>query len=68
MRRRVGEGLGGVALYAWNVESRDQLQALTDDLSAERTELLIGIDEEGGDVTRLEAANGSSYPGTGRSA
>ena len=25
--------------------------------------MLIGIDEEGGDVTRLEAATGSSYPG-----
>ena len=31
--------------------------------AAERPELVVAIDEEGGDVTRLEAANGSSYPG-----
>ena len=28
-----------------------------------RADLLIGIDEEGGDVTRLEIGRGSSYPG-----
>ena len=65
LRRRLAEGLGGVVLYAWNVESRDQLRALTDDLRSERSDLLIAIDEEGGDVTRLEAATGSSYPGNG---
>ena len=63
VRRRIAEGLGGVVLYAWNVESSDQLRALTDDLRSERADLLVAIDEEGGDVTRLEAANGSSYPG-----
>ena len=65
VRRRLAEGLGGVVLYAWNVESREQLRALTDDLRSERDDLLIAIDEEGGDVTRLEAATGSSYPGNG---
>ena len=65
VRRRLAEGLGGVVLYAWNVESRDQLRALTDDLRSERHDLVIAIDEEGGDVTRLEAATGSSYPGNG---
>ncbi len=63
VRRRLGEGLGGVVLYAWNVESREQLRELTDDLRSERPDLLIAIDEEGGDVTRLEASTGSSYPG-----
>ncbi len=63
IRRRIDEGLGGVVLYAWNVESREQLRALTDDLRSERGDLVIAIDEEGGDVTRLEAATGSSYPG-----
>ncbi len=56
-------GLGGVVLFARNVESREQLGALTRALRAERPELLIAIDEEGGDVTRLEAETGSSYPG-----
>ena len=65
VRRRLADGLGGVVLYAWNVESRDQLRALTDDLRSERDDLVIAIDEEGGDVTRLEAATGSSYPGNG---
>src|SRR5207245_6490269 len=32
-------------------------------LHGERSGLLIAIDEEGGDVTRLEATRGSSYPG-----
>jgi beta-N-acetylhexosaminidase len=65
VRRRLAEGLGGVVLYAWNVESRDQLRALTAGLRAERDDVLVAIDEEGGDVTRLEAGTGSSYPGNG---
>jgi beta-N-acetylhexosaminidase len=63
VRRRLTEGLGGVVLYAWNVESHEQLAALTTDLRSERPDILVAIDEEGGDVTRLEAATGSSYPG-----
>jgi beta-N-acetylhexosaminidase len=63
VRRRIAEGLGGVVLYAWNVESAEQLRTLTADLCAERDDLIVAIDEEGGDVTRLEAATGSSYPG-----
>jgi beta-N-acetylhexosaminidase len=63
VRHRLSEGLGGVVLYAWNVESSDQLRALTADLRAEREDVIVAIDEEGGDVTRLEAATGSSYPG-----
>ena len=65
LRRRLAEGLGGVVLYAWNVESHEQLRALTRELRSERSDLLIAIDEEGGDVTRLEADTGSSYPGNG---
>ena len=50
-------------LFADNVADRSQAAALTDALRAEREELVVAIDEEGGDVTRLEAASGSSYPG-----
>ena len=39
-----------------------QLRELTGVLRAEG-DVLVGIDEEGGDVTRLEVATGSSYPG-----
>jgi beta-N-acetylhexosaminidase len=61
--RRAAAGLGGVCLYARNVSSREQLALLTERLHAENPELIIALDEEGGDVTRLEAAAGSSYPG-----
>jgi beta-N-acetylhexosaminidase len=63
VRHRLSEGLGGVVLYAWNVENRAQLSSLTADLRAERSDVIVAIDEEGGDVTRLEADRGSSYPG-----
>jgi beta-N-acetylhexosaminidase len=62
VRRRLAEGLGGVVLFGWNVETTEQLRSLTASLRSEG-ELLVGIDEEGGDVTRLEVATGSSYPG-----
>lgn len=63
IRRLLEAGLGGVVLYAWNVRDPAQVRALTDALRAERPELVVAIDEEGGDVTRLEARDGSSYPG-----
>jgi beta-N-acetylhexosaminidase len=63
IRRWVDAGLGGVVLFARNVESRDQLAQLTAELRRDRPELVVAIDEEGGDVTRLEADTGSSYPG-----
>jgi beta-N-acetylhexosaminidase len=63
IRRWVERGLGGIVLFAGNVDDREQVSALTGALRAERAELVVAIDEEGGDVTRLEAATGSSYPG-----
>jgi beta-N-acetylhexosaminidase len=63
LRRWLAAGIGGVVLFAWNIESRPQATELTSALRLERDELLVGIDEEGGDVTRLEASRGSSYPG-----
>ena len=63
VRRWLGEGLGGVALFARNVESPAQVAALTRQLRAERPDLIVAIDEEAGDVTRLESRHGSSRPG-----
>jgi beta-N-acetylhexosaminidase len=63
LRRLLADGLGGVVLFARNVGGPEQLAALTDSLRAERPELLVAVDEEGGDVTRLEAERGSSFPG-----
>ena len=50
-------------LFAYNVPSREELAALCASLRAERDDVLLAIDEEGGDVTRLEWQTGSSYPG-----
>ncbi|MBZ6080189.1 glycoside hydrolase family 3 protein [Streptomyces olivaceus] len=61
--RRLGEGLASVALFGRNVTSLEQVAALTAQLRAEREDVLVAIDEEGGDVTRLEVRTGSSFPG-----
>ena len=52
-------GFGGVVLFARNIRDPAQVAELTASLPG----LLIAVDEEGGDVTRLELAAGSSYPG-----
>ncbi|MEV5969154.1 glycoside hydrolase family 3 N-terminal domain-containing protein [Streptomyces sp. NPDC051921] len=61
--RRIGEGLSSVGLFGRNIVAPDQLAALTARLRAERDDVLVAIDEEGGDVTRLEVKEGSSFPG-----
>jgi beta-N-acetylhexosaminidase len=63
VRRWLGQGLGGVALFARNVESPAQVAALTAQLRAERPDVIVAIDEEAGDVTRFESRHGSSRPG-----
>ncbi|MFC3990191.1 glycoside hydrolase family 3 protein [Actinoplanes siamensis] len=63
VRRWLGQGLGGVALFARNVESPAQVSALTAQLRAERPDVIVAIDEEAGDVTRFESRLGSSRPG-----
>ncbi|MCJ1678073.1 glycoside hydrolase family 3 protein [Streptomyces sp. APSN-46.1] len=61
--RLIGEGLTSVGLFGRNITSPGQLAALTARLRAERDDVLVAIDEEGGDVTRLEVRDGSSFPG-----
>jgi beta-N-acetylhexosaminidase len=63
VRRMLADGLGGVALFARNVETPAQVAALTAQLRAERPEVIVAIDEEAGDVTRFESREGSSRPG-----
>ena len=63
VRRWVERGLGGVVLFGQNIEEPTQVRELTSSLRAEREDLLVATDEEGGEVTRLEARRGSSYPG-----
>lgn len=58
-----GHGLLAVAIYGDNVRSRDQLSELVGELRAAAPHLLVGIDEEGGEVTRLFYREGAPYPG-----
>jgi beta-N-acetylhexosaminidase len=63
LRRWIADGLGGVTLFGDNIGSADAVLALTRDLHAGRDDVVVALDEEGGDVTRLEVAIGSSWPG-----
>jgi beta-N-acetylhexosaminidase len=57
------DGLAGVVLFAQNTPDPATTAALTRALHAAAPGLLVTLDEEGGDVSRLEAADGSSLPG-----
>lgn len=47
-------GFGGIALFGENVQSPDQLKKLVKDMQgASKIPLFIGIDEEGGNVSRI---------------
>ncbi|KIR65429.1 MULTISPECIES: glycoside hydrolase family 3 N-terminal domain-containing protein [Micromonospora] len=59
----VAEGLAGHTLFGTNVHDPAQVAASTAALRAARPDVLVAIDEEGGDVTRLAHATGSPYPG-----
>jgi beta-N-acetylhexosaminidase len=62
--RDLARGLGGVVLFARNnVRSRDQVVLLCSSLHRDAPHCITSLDEEGGDVTRLEVESGSSYPG-----
>ncbi|GAA3603350.1 glycoside hydrolase family 3 N-terminal domain-containing protein [Nonomuraea rosea] len=63
LRRRLGEGLAGVVLFSRNIADPAQVARLTAALRAENPSVLVGTDEESGEVTRLEVATGSSRPG-----
>ena len=63
LRPWLDRGIGGVVLFGSNIVSPEQLAELTAELQAARPGLLVTTDEEGGDVTRIEVDEGSSYPG-----
>jgi beta-N-acetylhexosaminidase len=62
MLRAIRDGLGGVLLFAQNVVDDEQVAELCEQLRKARADVVIAIDEEGGDVTRLDAAHGSDTP------
>ncbi|MFC4067751.1 glycoside hydrolase family 3 N-terminal domain-containing protein [Actinoplanes subglobosus] len=57
------DGLAGHTLFGGNVVDPGQVADLTAQLRSARADVLIAIDEEGGDVTRLGHRTGSAYPG-----
>ena len=59
----VQQGLAGYTLFGFNIVDTAQVTALTGQLRAARPGVLLAIDEEGGDVTRLAHRTGSPYPG-----
>ncbi len=58
-------GLGGLVLFGNNLAGGDErIAALTERLrSAAGRDVVLAVDEEGGDVTRLDQSVGSRYPG-----
>ncbi|WP_326700957.1 glycoside hydrolase family 3 protein [Streptomyces sp. NBC_01754] len=71
IRRAVDEGLAGVGVFGTNLAPPDSgaapngtfHQDIAAPLRAVRPDVLIALDEEGGDVTRLDYHRGSPYPG-----
>ncbi|QOC93183.1 glycoside hydrolase family 3 protein [Micromonospora craniellae] len=59
----VADGLAGHTLFGTNIHRPEQVAAATAALRGGRSDVLVAIDEEGGDVTRLAHATGSPYPG-----
>ena len=57
LRRAVAAGLGAVILFTRNVADAEQVAALTASLRAERPDLVIAIDHEGGEFSHLAPAN-----------
>lgn len=55
-------GLGGVTLFSSNCPSLDVTAQLIEDLKNISPNLIVSIDEEGGDVTRLFVPEGSPFP------
>lgn len=60
----LAEGLGGVVLFGSNLGDGTAVRGLTDRLrEAAGREVVVALDEEGGDVTRLDTVRGSASPG-----
>lgn len=55
-------GLGSVTLFASNTPNFEAAAHLIKELRSYNPDVLIAIDEEGGDVTRLFVREGSRYP------
>lgn len=56
------KGLGGVTLFSSNCPSLEETAALIAEIRRYSPKVIISIDEEGGDVTRLFVREGSPFP------
>lgn len=63
LRALVADGLGSVCIYGPNVDSLEQLRELCRELHLLSSHVILAVDEEGGDVTRLHYSTGSPYAG-----
>ncbi|MFJ6694707.1 glycoside hydrolase family 3 protein [Streptomyces sp. NPDC091272] len=65
VKRALDQGLAGVGLFGTNLlpPGGPLRTDIVDPLRAVRPDALIALDEEGGDVTRLDYHRGSVYPG-----
>ncbi|MYW00745.1 glycoside hydrolase family 3 protein [Streptomyces sp. SID3343] len=63
VHRHVAGGLGSVGLFGRNIATPEQVTALTRELRRDNPDLIVAIDEEGGDVTRMHVNTGSMWPG-----
>lgn len=59
----LGEGLAGLVYFEQNIGGPEEVRALSARIHRLNPVSLIGVDEEGGIVTRLETRDGSSTPG-----
>jgi beta-N-acetylhexosaminidase len=57
------DGLAGVVIYGTNLVDDGAIGRISLSLRETAPDALVAIDEEGGDVTRLDYLRGSSYPG-----
>lgn len=66
-RREVERGLGSLCLYGVNLTGTDDVRSRVGDLAAALhdvdSQVLVTLDEEGGDVTRLHYHHGSPHAG-----
>ena len=63
IQREYAAGLATVCLYGANVVDAEQFSTLCAELRVAAPDLVLAVDEEGGDVTRVHFATGSPHPG-----
>lgn len=57
------DGLAGIVVYGFNLVDDGAISRISTSVRETTPDALVGIDEEGGDVTRLDYLQGSAYPG-----